>query len=123
MKLFELKDKLDNLDWSALAEDFRKKQEKYENFMNRYVEKIHNMSLVDRLKFYQRVHDKYESSDYIDKEYRAGYQPRQDIYFILLEYARKYGKEIEIDSFIIDDKWSIELFVGQGVVIEFEPIS
>lgn len=100
-------------------------------FYARWVEKVHNLSIEERIDIIGKCKVKYESDEYAKKEYSKGYEPRMSLYDILIEYSRKYGKNIYEeriksgdllpfcygDLYLIDDAYIVELLMGQGSVI------
>ena len=103
-------------------------------------------SQVDR--FYQRhkenmpaiiekIMAKYDSNEYVNKEYKLGYQPREDLYWVLMSIAGKYGTKVELNeenakkypklnmftsvSYIFEG-YLIQQMDGQGSVVRIDKI-
>ena len=87
----------------------------------KYFNKLNLMSKEERKNLCLKIRDKYESKKYKDKEYKMGMFPRNELYFLLFEYASIYGKEHEprqwffpSESYIIDNSIVMEVLIGQG---------
>lgn len=74
--------------------------------------------------------DWYESDTYRDREYKMGFEPRETLLWVLLDCARKYGKECTDESYanqFTGEMWVIGSYViqvmhGQGSVIRIDKI-
>lgn len=94
----------------------------------KYINKIHDMGIDKRNSLFEKIKNKYDSYDYINKEYKLGRFPTTKLYDIIFQYAQKYGTYIETEtlfpseSFIIDDTWNIIATYGQGTIFEFKKI-
>ncbi len=93
--------------------------------LTRAFQKFHGQenTIIDKLI------EKYYSYEYIDREHRLGYQPREPLLFFLYEYATKYGKKFTRkqekkygNSFsqggYIIGSYAIIIMFGQGTVIK-----
>lgn len=113
---------LDSVDWKKLFE----KQEWCAKIDSIWIKKFHNLPEERQISIIQRIKDKYSSPEYLNKEYKLGYEPRTPLYFLLFAYSRVYGEDLylqycekldfcggiyKINSYII------ELMIGQGSVI------
>lgn len=58
----------------------------------------------------KKLEDKYSSNTYKDKEYKMGREPRDPLYWFLIEYARKYCRECKNKKY-----WNI--FTGEAYYI------
>lgn len=106
----------------------RKKMEFNASLTDRWVEKIHNLSINERIAFIDKCITKYNSDAYRDREmFKLHCEPRCTLYWYLLEYAEKYCADTlfhEDDNpfyhkcYIIDDKYVIRQMVGQGTVVD-----
>lgn len=99
-------------------ETFRKNQERKE----RYINKLANLTIGQRSEFIQKCIDKYESNEYVNKEYKLGYEPRCPLYDVIFNYASRYGESLECnEDFLAErykfDNWIVELYIGQGSFI------
>lgn len=76
----------------------------------------------------QKAIDKYESDEYVRKEYKLGYEPRRPIYYLLYEYAEQFGEECHDEKYINDftggiyylGSYVIQIMHGQGSVIRID---
>lgn len=74
--------------------------------------------------------NKYDSDKYRNKEYRLGYEPREDLLWFMLAYAEKYCTQCLDEKYLNDftgDAYYIGTYViqvmhGQGSVIKIERI-
>lgn len=111
---------LNESDISELATYIIKDNEKHKKFIDKYINKLKNMSVEKRLELYEKIYNKYNSEKYINKEYGLGYEPRCDLYDILLDYGSIYGIQLFTGAFVLDETWVINQIEGQGVVTIFE---
>jgi hypothetical protein len=73
---------------------------------------------------------KYESDEYRDREYRMGYEPREDLLWLAFEYARTYCVECDDDKYLNDftgeayyiGNYVIQIMHGQGSCIRVDEI-
>lgn len=99
-----------------------------ENRKERYIGYIHkNWShRIDEV--IEKVMTKYESDEYVRKEYKRGYEPRRPIYYLLYEYAEKHGEECNDEKYINDftggiyylGSYAIQIMHGQGSVVRID---
>ena len=84
-------------------------------------------SQVDR--FYQRhkenmpaiiekIMAKYNSNEYVRKEYKLGYEPREDLYWILESIASKYGVEVKLNKKNGKKYPQLNMFTGSAYIFE-----
>jgi glucan phosphorylase len=70
----------------------------------------------------EKLLDKYDSNDYVNREYRCGREPMEILLYTLLDYARVYCKPSDEDNhwgMFIEEvyyigSYVIELAIGQG---------
>ena len=72
-------------------ERFRKRKEIKEKQLERFHSKIN--SSEDFESFVEKVIAKYNSDKYRDSWFKRYKEPREELYFFLYKYARKYGRE------------------------------
>lgn len=99
---------------------------------NKMIEKFHVLSSEERNVIIRKIIYKYSSDKYIKSESKHRRQPKQTLYFILFEYAIKYGLNVYLEhsnksdfligAYRVDNKWDILLYQGQGSFIEVEEI-
>lgn len=122
-------------EWASHPENIKKIEKMQDKFVkdmerkDRYVEKLHSMSLEERDAFIMKCIDKYDSEEYKDREYNAGYEPRCPLYNVIFDYAEKYGEDVRSyvnRSFLAArykfDNWIVELYIGQGSFISIHNI-
>jgi hypothetical protein len=94
---------------------------------DKYIDKLHSMSLENRSELIDKIITKYESDEYKDREmFKLHYEPRNTLYWYLDDYAEKYGEELpneENNPFphsirMIDNKYIVRKMYGQGTVID-----
>lgn len=101
---------------------------KYEVDKN-WAKKFNTLSIERRSNIIEKIIEKYNSDKYNDKEYKHGRMPTHDLYNILFEYGKLYGKDVvneyikDYEPFIagayrIDDIWDVILLMGQGSLIQ-----
>lgn len=93
----------------------------HEKFWSRWTEKFHNLGKEKRDEFIEKAIKKYECDEYIDKEYRLGYEPRKPLYNLFLQYGIRYGEADDTfgttcGAYRFDD-WIVCLYIGQGSYI------
>jgi hypothetical protein len=91
---------------------------------------LHRLFMSGRfVEFTRRVVAKYESDEYRDRWYSRGIEPREDLYYFLMEYAIKYGRKVtksEIKKYgniftselVFCEGFYFNLTNGQGSVIK-----
>ena len=95
---------------------------------DRYVKYIKDMSPELRAANIEKVVKKYSSDDYINKEYKMGRLPSEDLLWVLYEYACECCPELDSnkifvsESYIIDEKYLLERVDGQGSFISVSKI-
>lgn len=100
------------------------KQEIKERIYKSQLDRFHNLSIEDKIKFIKACRSKYESKEYQDKEYSLGYEPRTPLYSFLFDYAVEYGRSscynineyFPEDQFEIAGKFIIGQIYGQGTI-------
>lgn len=54
---------------------------------------------------------------------KCGCEPREELFYLILDYSRKFGVEVDIselnedflvERYLLDSKYEISLYVGQG---------
>lgn len=86
---------------------------------NRYYNKLNSLSQEEFDNFVQKCVNKYESDEYVNKEYNLGYEPRCPLYDTILGAAEIFGEDLEANEDFQAEKilyrgWIVELFIGQG---------
>jgi len=96
----------------------------------RYVDKLHSLYGTNIDVIIEKIINKYDSKEYRNREYKMGYEPREDLYWLLLSYAEKYGKPCNerkyynmftSEAFFIGS-YVIQAMDGQGSVVHIDKI-
>jgi hypothetical protein len=129
-QLERLKAHLDSPEGKASMSAWVKKYANGIEVKDRWVEKIklYYGQNIDAL--IEKLMAKYYSEKYVLKEHRLGWEPREPLIRLLLEYARLYGKECEDEKYFNDftaeafyiGSYVIQLIVGQGSYISFDKV-
>jgi hypothetical protein len=122
---------LDNFDWVS----YNAKQEKKEEIRSNRINKIYIANKDNMASFIEKVINKYESTKYVNKEMHLGYQAREDLYWVLLSIASRYGEEVSenekyekhINMFTscayVYEGYIIQRMDGQGSVVRIDKIN
>ena len=112
-------------------EDYFLKKIKKDEIKESQLERFHE-NYSDRLEeIFEKIIHKYESSKYVNREYGLGFEPRRPLYFFMLEYAQKHGRELtdkELEKYENDftgeiyfiQGYYIQIMHGQGSVIRID---
>lgn len=124
-KLEEIKAWMDSPEGEAAFDRFCAKLKADDERHDRYLDYIHR-NFSDNLDgIIQKLIDKYGSTEYINKEYRLGYEPREEMLWIMSTYAKKHGTEFTKEEYekhsnmftrtmyYLED-WVFEILDGQG---------
>ena len=72
----------------------------------------------------------YQKLQYYYRWVKRGFEPPETLYYYILEYGHRYGVINEIpdsyfgyDSYIIDNKWIITAWHGQGIAYNLTKIT
>lgn len=110
--------------------EFIERQKIEEEILNKHIERF-------KQKCQHRLDDvieilikKYDSNKYVSREYRLGYQPRETLFWLLLEYSKKYGSECTDQKYWNDftgeayyvGSYVIQVMHGQGSVIRIDRV-
>lgn len=107
-------------------EEIEKRESRRIEFYERYVKKIMSLPKKKREELIQKIINKYDSDEYVKREYRLGYQPRETLFSIIYYWAANYGQEIEnedendyfpVERYIVDDNIKVVAIYGQGTKI------
>ena len=110
--------------------------------IRRYAQKIYNKEMVRRRwvqKFKDRYENdlgtilekliaKYDSDEYVNREHKLGYEPRQPLFDLVWDYAQEYCKEYRgkkhLTPFTVGayniGSYVIQLLSGQGSYIRID---
>lgn len=110
-------------------DSFEKFLNKEENFKKKYLDKISAMTENERKNLLKKIINKYESDKYVKKEYKLGYEPRNDLYHLAADWIIENGKPYKNnqtkdlpffnESYIAEDI-IVTMVYGQGTKIMFQ---
>ena len=102
------------------------------------VESIYQKNKDNMVVFIEKILNKYSSDAYVNREYKLGYEPREDMLWVLKAIAEKYGEEIKptkkdshkwrkyLNMFTSEayvyNGYFIQVMNGQGSVVKAEKI-
>ena len=113
--------------WQKNIADFADKLNREEEIKTNQLERLYKSGKF--LELIQKVIEKYNSDKYIDSWYKRGIEPPKSLFWFLLEYAEKYGRECEeqewkqygnmfTSSLFFIDGYYFNRMDGQGSVIQ-----
>lgn len=76
-------------------EEFRKKLDQEHDRADRNVERFKKYAEHRLDEVLEKIINKYDSDEYVNREYRLGYEPREKLLWVALDYADKYCKPCE----------------------------
>lgn len=111
--------------------EFFERQRVEEDILNRHVEQFKQKCQHRLDEVIEMLIKKYDSDEYVRREYRLGYQPRERLFWLLLEYAKVYGLECSDQKYWNDftgeayyvGSYVIQVMHGQGSAIRIDKIS
>lgn len=134
MKFEEVIKRLDELS-DSLFDSYFEKLEREENILNyqidKWRDKILDKKFIDPV--IKKIIQKYDSDEYVNKEYKKGFIPREGLFWFLYNFTKKYGdkatdEEFEKHSSMFTSEiyflhnWIIERIDGQGSSILIKKI-
>ena len=66
----------------------------------------------------EKIMAKYDSNAYVNKEYKLGYQPREELYWVLLSIASKYGNTVELTEENCEKYPRLNMFTSEAYTFE-----
>lgn len=110
----------------SMNEYFKKLTDK-ENILNLQCAKFHNNYSYRIDLIINKIEKKYNSDDYINREYSLGREPMQDLYSFLFEVSKKYGEELDLNEDFLSQAYEykgyvFKLYQGQGSFITIDKI-
>ena len=109
--------------------------ENAEKIYNAFVDRFYNKHKDNMPVVIDKIITKYKSNKYNNKELGLGYEPRTDLYWVLLRIAETHGKRVKLNSRKYEDYvnefttlaytfdgYFIQRMDGQGVVVKIEKI-
>lgn len=82
------------------------------------VERFYQKHKANMPAIIEKIIDKYESDKYVRKEYKLGYQPREDLYWVLESIASKYGTEVKLNKKNAKKYPQLNMFTGSAYLFE-----
>ncbi len=128
--LKKLREFLDSDEGKKSIEEFRNKLERIEERKNRWTEKFKELAEPNIDAALSKIIEKYDSDEYVKREYSLGYEPRESLLWIAFNYAEKYCKECTDEKYLnvftgnayYIGSYVIQVMHGQGSVIKIEKI-
>jgi hypothetical protein len=110
--------------------EFGEKMKREDDRRDRWIEKFKELAESDIDSALSKIIEKYDSDEYVKREYSLGYEPRETLLWIAFGYASKYCKECTDEKYLnmfTDGAYYIGSYViqvmnGQGSVIKIEKI-
>jgi hypothetical protein len=121
MESEEGKKSMDNYVKKLIEEDERRDRN-VERFKARYENNLDEVI--------EKLMDKYYSDEYVTREHKIGYEPREKLLWLVYEYATKYCKPCEDERYFNDftadayyiGSYVIQLMIGQGSALIIQNI-
>jgi hypothetical protein len=126
--LERMQDFLDTEEGQQSLENFGKKLEKEELQGERDYERFCKMVEHTGLEaLIEKLETKYDSDKYVHREYKLGYQPREDLKYLLATYFEKNGEETEGLNDFMEVSYKIGNYVvgimyGQGSYVKIQKL-
>ena len=89
----KLREFLNSEEGKKSIEEFGNKMRREEERKDRWIEKFKKIAEPDIDSHLEKLIKKYDSDEYVRREYALGYEPRESLLWIALGYAKKYCKE------------------------------
>jgi hypothetical protein len=124
----KLREFLDTEEGKKSIEEFGNKIKKEEERKDRWIEKFKKLAESDIDAYLEKLIEKYDSDEYVRREYSLGYEPRESLLWIALGYAKKYCKECTDEKYLnmftgeayYMGSYIIQVMHGQGSVIRID---
>ena len=131
MDIEKLKDFLDSEEGQKSMDKYLEKLHRKQEHLKRWVEKFKARYENNLDEVIEKLMKKYESDEYVNREYRLGYQPREQLLWLVWEYARLNCKECDEEKYYNDftggayyiGSYVIQIMHGQGSVLVIDKIS
>lgn len=131
--LQELRDFLNTEEGKKSIEEFHLKLERKAEHKERWIDRMWGRIQGDIDGSIEKLLTWYESDKYRDREYHMGYEPREDLLWVLMGVAEKYGEECtenEVETYanmFTGDmrrigSYVIQIMIGQGSVIRIDKV-
>ena len=128
--LKKISDFLDSEEGKKSIEEFGEKMKREDERRDRWIEKFKELAEPDIDSALSRMIKKYDSDEYVRREYSLGYEPREKLLWIAFNYAEKYCKECTDEKYLnmftgsayYIGSYVIQVMNGQGSVIRIDKI-
>lgn len=91
MNIQNINDWFDSEEGQKAVADFANQRIKEKEIKNRQLERINNLHNFEQ--FTEKVIEKYNSDKYRDRYYNRGIEPPKFLFWVLFNYAQKYGRK------------------------------
>jgi hypothetical protein len=126
----KMMDFLNSEEGEKSIKEFGEKMKREDERKDRWIEKFKELAEHDIDAYLRKLIEKYDSNEYVRREYSLGYEPRESLLWIALGYAKKYCKECEDEKYLnmftgeayYIGSYVIQVMHGQGSVIKIEKI-
>jgi hypothetical protein len=126
----KLRDFLETDEGKKSIEEFKEKMKRIEEVEDLRVERFKKWAEPDMNLAIEKLISKYYSDEYVKKEYSLGYEPREKLLWVVLNYAEKYCKECTDEKYLnmftgqayYIGSYVIQVMHGQGSVIRIDKI-
>jgi len=121
---------LDSEEGKKSIQEFGEKMKREDERRDRWIEKFKELAEPDIDSALSRMIKKYDSDEYVRREYSLGYEPREKLLWIAFNYAEKYCKECTDEKYLnmftgeayYIGSYVIQVMNGQGSVIRIDKI-
>lgn len=111
---------MNTVEFKKYIKEVCEKEENHQKFIDRWLDKFHDLTPEKRLEIIKKIDKKYKSEEYIKRF--DGMEPPNTLLSWLFDYGDKYGEEIEYlqngyfgeEQYKIDDSVVISRMYGQG---------
>lgn len=125
MLVEKLREFLNSEEGEKSIEEWNEKLVQEEEHQDRWIEKFKKRFENNLDDVLEKLMNKYYSPEYVKREYRMGYIPREPLMFLVYEYAKKHCEPCNDEKYfnMFTDKayyigsYVIQLMTGQGSVI------
>jgi hypothetical protein len=126
----KMMDFLDSEEGKKSIQEFGEKMKREDERRDRWIEKFKELAEPDIDSSLSRIIKKYDSDEYVRREYSLGYEPREKLLWIAFNYAEKYCKECTDEKYLnmftgeayYIGSYVIQVMNGQGSVIRIDKI-
>ena len=126
----KLREFLDSEEGKKSIEEFGNKIRREEELKDRWIEKFKKLAEPDIDSALSRLIKKYDSDEYVRREYSLGYEPREKLLWVAFNYAEKYCKECTDEKYLnmftgsayYIGSYVIQVMHGQGSVIRIDKV-